>query len=120
MPGGSSVDSKFNVTFVTPAKHLAYAFGSAPWTPSYSPDPRYSTNPSGSPVIISRSGLGSYTVAWIGVDAAIIGSGNVQVSAVGTSNQCKVASQAAETVQVQCFNPAGTATESYFSVLLGS
>jgi hypothetical protein len=120
MPGGSSVDSKFNVTFVTPAKHLAYAFGSAPLTPSYSPDSRYSTNPTGSPIVISRSGLGSYTIAWIGVDAAIIGSGNVQVSAVGTSNQCKVASQAAETVQVQCFDPAGTATESYFSVLLGS
>src|SRR5262249_18215265 len=30
-PAGSPVDSKFTVAFVTPAKHLAYAFGSDPF-----------------------------------------------------------------------------------------
>jgi hypothetical protein len=120
LPGGSSVDAKFSVAFVTPAKHLAYAFGSSPYTDSYSADARYSTNPAGGAIGISRSGLGTYTVYWIGADAAIIGSGNVQVSAVGTSNQCKVVSQAAESVLVQCYSPNGAPTESYFSVLLGS
>jgi hypothetical protein len=119
-PSGSPVDSKFSVAFVTPAKHLAYAFGDQPFSASSSPDPRFASNPAGGAIVITRSALGTYTIYWIGADAAIIGSGNVQVSGVGTSNQCKVASQAAETVLVQCFTAGGTPTDSYFSVLLGS
>lgn len=119
-PFGSPADSRFSLAFLRPAKHLAYALGSDPLAPSYSPDPRYAANPAGGAVVISRITTGTYSVAWIGADAAIFGSGNVQLSGVGSENQCAVASQAAETVLVRCFAATGKATDSYFSVVLGS
>jgi hypothetical protein len=119
-PAGAPVDSRFSVAFLRPAKHLAYAFGDSPFGASYSPDANYATNPAGGAITITRDALGQYIIWWAGVDTAILAAGNVQVSGVGSKNQCKVASQTAETAFVKCYGANGALTDSYFSVLLGS
>jgi hypothetical protein len=121
-PAGALVDSKFSVLFTKPADHLAYAWADQPTTASYSPAAFGTWNPSGGRVAITRSGVGKYTVWWVGVDPEILGRGNVQVTAVayGAGTQCKVTGQGTETAQVQCFAPNGTLVDSYYSVMLGS
>ncbi len=119
-PAGSLVDSKFTVLFVVPSKHLAYAFADQPSATSYSPDPRFSSNPAGGGVSITRSAVGKYTVWWVGVDPEILGAGNVQVTSGGDRTQCKVTGQDAERALVQCLAPNGTLADGYYWVLFGS
>jgi hypothetical protein len=119
-PAGALVDSKFSVLFAVPSRHLAYAYGNQPSAATYTPDPRHSSNPSGGAISITRNAKGKYTVWWAGVDAEILGGGNVQVSAMGDNIQCKVSGQDAEKALVQCFAPNGTLVDGYYMVLLGS
>jgi hypothetical protein len=118
-PAGAPVDSKFAVLFLLPNEHLAYALGDQPSAASYSPQASYSWNPAGGGVTITRSAVGKYTIWWVGVDAKILGAGNVQVGDAGNA-QCKVTNQGAETAQVQCFAPNGTLVDGGYTVLLGS
>jgi hypothetical protein len=121
-PAGAPVDSKFSLLFFTPDDHMAFAYADQPFTATYSPPPAYSSNPAGGAISITRSGVGKYDIWWVGVDAEILGAGNVQVTAMGSAKaqQCKVKGQGPERAQVQCFAPNGTLVDSYFTVLLGS
>ena len=118
---GAPIDSKFNVLFLLPAPRLAFVWAEQPQTGSYSPQSRYRFNPSGGPVTITRIGLGSYTVAWLGADPQIIDGGDVQVTAYGTGNaQCKVERWGGDNVWVRCFGPTGAPMDSQFTALYGS
>ena len=121
-PAGALVDSKFSVLFARPADHLAYALADQPTTPSYTPPVFGAWNPSGGGISIIRSGVGKYSVRWLGADPRILGRGNVQVTPVefGTGTHCKVTGQGSESAQVRCYRPNGTLVDSYYSVMLGS
>jgi hypothetical protein len=121
-PAGALVDSKFGVLFARPADHLAYAFADQPTTASYTPPAFGAWNPTGSGISISRSGVGKYSVRWIGADPRILGRGNVQVTAVefGTGTHCKVTGQGTESAEVRCYRPNGTLVDSQYSLMLGS
>lgn len=118
---GVAVDVNFNVLFLLPSPHLAYAWADQPSTASYTPSPFYSSNPSGGAISIARLGTGRYNVAWSGADAQIFDGGDVQVTAYGGGNaQCKVEGWGSESATVRCFTPNGTLVDSFYTVLLGS
>jgi hypothetical protein len=120
-PAGGLTDSKFTAFIALPAAHLAYAWGDRPTALSYSPFPAYTSTPSGGTVYITRAGPGDYKVEWTGVDAEIIESGTVQVTAYGRGNaQCKAYDVGDEFAIVRCFGPNGLPVDSYYMVLLGS
>lgn len=75
----------------------------------------YSFNPSGSPVTVTRSATGAYSVSFPGLAMT---EGHVQVTGYGGSaNACKVSSWGSSTVFVRCFTPAGAAVDDLFTVL---
>jgi hypothetical protein len=118
---GVAIDSKFNLLFLLPAPHLAYVWADQPVAGSYSPSPFFRFNPSGAPVIISRTAPGSYRVTWQGADPQIIDGGDVQVTAYGAGNaQCKVINWSGDNVFVRCFGPTGVPMDSQFTALYGS
>ena len=120
-PAGAPVDSKFTAFVALPAAHLAYAWGDRPTALSYSPFEAYTSNPSGGTVYIARTGPGDYKVMWSGVDAEIVETGNLQVTAYGPGNaQCKAYDVGDEFAIVRCFGPNGEPVDSYYMVLLGS
>ena len=121
-PAGAMVDSKFSVLFAKAADHLAYALADQPTTASYMPPAYGAWNPAGGGISISRSGVGKYSVRWIGADPRILGRGNVQVTAVefGTGTHCKVTGQGTESAEVRCYRPNGTLVDSQYSLMLGS
>jgi hypothetical protein len=118
---GAGIDSKFNVLFLLPAPRLAYVWADQPVAGSYSPNPNYRFNPSGAPVVISRTATGSYTVTWQGADPQIIDGGDVQVTAYGAGNaQCKVERWTGDNAFIRCFGPTGAPMDSQFTALYGS
>ncbi len=121
-PAGALVDSKFSVIYARPADHLAYAFADQPTSASYAPPAYGAWNPTGGGISISRSGVGKYSIQWMGADPLILGRGTVQVTAVeeGVGTHCKVTGQGIESAQVQCYRANGTLVDSYYSVMLGS
>jgi hypothetical protein len=121
--GGAGVptNSEFNVLFVFPSDHLAYAWADQPSTASYTPSTFYSSNPSGGSITISRLATGRYNVTWTGADPYIFDGGDVQVTAYGGgAAECKVEGWGSESATIRCFMPNGTLVDSYFDVLLGS
>jgi hypothetical protein len=118
---GVPSDTKFNVLFLLPSDHLAYAWANQPSSPNYTPSTFYSSNPTGGAISISRSGTGLYTVSWAGVDPQIFEGGDVQVTAYGGGNaQCKVSSWGSASANVRCFSPSGALVDAFYTVLLGS
>lgn len=119
--GGSLVDTKFNVFFTTPSRHLAYAWGDRPTTLNYTPSPAYGSNPTGGLIYIARLGTGNYKVEWQGIAAEIYEGGTVRANAYGQGNaQCKGVDVGDEFAVVQCFKPDGSPVDSYFMVFFGS
>jgi hypothetical protein len=121
--GGAGVprDTPFNVLFLLPADHLAYAWADQPSSASYTPSTFYSWNPAGGAINISRTGTGRYNVSWTGADPAIFDGGDVQVTAYGGgATQCKVEGGGSASATVRCFAPHGALVDSFFDVLLGS
>jgi hypothetical protein len=125
---GTFADAPFNVLFLLPSDHLAYALADQPSSPSYTPSAFYSSNPTGGTISITRSSMGSYTISWTGVGSDIFDGGDVQVTAYGFSNaQCKVEGWGSALpigsalALVRCFTPGtGTPVDSSFTVLFGS
>jgi hypothetical protein len=75
----------------------------------------YSFNPSGSAITVTRTATGAYTVSFPGLNMT---AGHIQVTAYGGgSNMCKVGSWTPSTVRVRCFDSAGAAANSLFTVL---
>jgi hypothetical protein len=119
---GAPGDTKFNVLFLLPSDHLAYAFAQKPVADSYFPDPNISSNPVGGDISIARLGTGLYEVSWAGIESEIFEGGNPQVTATGTAStaQCKVSEWGAASVLVRCFAPNGALIDTQYNVLFGS
>jgi hypothetical protein len=119
---GAPVDTKFNVLFLLPSNHLAYAFAQKPVADSYSPDPSFSSNPAGGDISITRFGTGRYTVTWTGLEPEIFDGGNPQVTATGVPSnvQCNVSAWDVQAVVVRCFGPDGALMDTQYNVLFGS
>ena len=66
---GDRVDARFDVLFLLPSDHLAYAYADQPTTPSYTPDPFYSSNPGGGTITITRLATGRYSISWPGFNS---------------------------------------------------
>jgi len=115
---GAPKDVPFNVLFVTPKPHLAYAWADQPTASSYKPSTFYSSNPAGT-ISITRLSTGLYDVTFNNFDTQIIGNAAyMEATAYGGSNvQCKVAGgMTNKDVAVYCFTPSGPA-DSYFTVM---
>jgi hypothetical protein len=118
---GNPIDAKFNVLFLLPSDHLAYAWANNSGSPSYTPSSSYSTNPSGGGITATRSGTGQYTMTWTGAGGEFLDGGDVQVTAYGGSNaQCNVIGWGTETVFVACFDPTGVPVDTLYDVFYGS
>jgi hypothetical protein len=111
---------------------LCYVWANSPTTASYSPSSFYSYNANGkaSANIITRTGVGAYTVTCRGVGGAALGGGtgwgpggHVQVTSYGSedADYCKVSSWgtggADFTAFVRCYNHAGGASDNRFDLL---
>jgi hypothetical protein len=119
--GGNPVNAKFNVQFLLPSDHLAYAWANNSASASYTPSTTYSTNPSGGAITAARSGTGEYTMTWTGNSSELLDGGNVEVTAYGGGTaQCKTEGWGSETVFVRCFTPNGVLVDSQYTVFLGS
>ena len=57
---------------------MGYAYANQPSTSNYAPEPFWSWHPTGGNISVERIGTGHYVVNWAGVDAEIIGFGNVR------------------------------------------
>jgi hypothetical protein len=121
-PAGTLTDSKFNVLFLLPTDHLAYAWADQPAAASYSPHSSYSSNPAGGTVSITRSGTGRYYVSWGFADPEIFDWGSMQVTAWGTdATQCKIDGQMHyESAIVLCYAPNGMPADTWYTVMLHS
>ena len=120
---GAPTDSKFNVLFVLPSDHQAYAWADQPALASYTPHSSYSSNPAaGQAVSITRVGAGYYRVHWTLADDEIFDWGSLQVTAWGPDGmQCKIDGQmSGESAVVLCYTPDGTPADTWYSVLYHS
>jgi Papain family cysteine protease len=94
-----------------------YAWANNPTSSSYTPNPAYQYNSSGATNTISRSGVGSYTVAFpnLGVNG-----GTALVTAYGLAATCEVTNWlpvgTAQDVDVRCFNSSGAPVNTAFTV----
>jgi hypothetical protein len=118
---GGPVNAKFNVLFLLPSDHLAYAWADDPTSASYTPDSTYSSNPSGGGITADRSGPGQYVMTWSGAGPEFLDGGDVQVTAYGGGKaQCKVESWGSNDVSVRCFRPTGAPVDSRYVIFYGS
>ncbi len=92
-PGGTLVDPGFVISVIpagaTPAS-VAYAWALQPTTANYAADATYSYNPSGGAVNIVRSGTGSYTMTFAGLQGSLFDGGDVHVTADQVGGWCNV------------------------------
>jgi hypothetical protein len=117
---GSPADTKFNVQFIGRTARAGYAWANEPSSPSYTPNPRYSSNNGGGAIQITRNSVGRYVVTFNGLGATLLDGGDVQVTAYGSNSQCKEEFWGPESVSVRCFAPGGALIDSYFDVLMMS
>ena len=93
-----------------------YAYAWVPGGAAPAVSAQYSLNSANGPITVSRGGTGTYTVTF--TNSGIDTGWSVQATAYGTnSNYCNVESWGGSQVIVDCFNTAGTAADSDFSVL---
>jgi hypothetical protein len=117
---GSPADTRFNVQFMGRSDHAGYTLADQPGSSSYTPTARFTSNPGGGAVQISRSAVGQYLVTFNGLGATLIDGGDVQVTGYGSNSQCKVEYWGGDTVSVRCFAPGGAFVDSFFDVLFMS
>jgi hypothetical protein len=106
------------------APQVSYAWANHPTASQYDPEPVYSHNASGGRIMISRGGVGVYTLRFVGFGGKGAGGGHVQVTAYGAgADQCKVASWGYAApdfiVNVRCFQPNGAPADTRYTVLAG-
>jgi hypothetical protein len=119
--GGNPVNAKFNVQFLLPSDHLAYAWANNSTSASYTPSALYSDNPSGGGITATRSGVGQYDMTWTGAGAELLDGADVQVTAYGGGTaQCKVDGWGGDSVGVHCFTPGGVPIDSQYTIFYGS
>jgi hypothetical protein len=118
--GRELTDTRFIVTYQNnsglQSYHAGFAWGHNRTAASYFPDPLFAFNSKfggSTPVQITRSGTGRYSVDFPGLD---LSGGNVQVTAwSGDWEYCKVVGWSA-TVNVACFNYDGSPRDALFNV----
>jgi hypothetical protein len=121
---GAAADSTFTVLFTKPVEatpDLFYVWANDADAPApYAPDPDYSYDASGGAIEIERTGEGSYTVTFPGLDELSVESGaHVQVTAYGASNRiCETEGWEGEAVSVTCYDAAGNQADTVFSALV--
>jgi hypothetical protein len=96
-----------------------YVWADNPTAASYTPNLTYTGNPSNSPVSITRTGMGQYTVSFQNFGGHGQAGGNVQVTAYGGYNEyCKVVNWNSSgtdfLVNVHCFTPLGYPVDTRF------
>ena len=99
----------------TVANVAAYVWANNSTSASYTPSTSYSYNSAGGAITITRSSTGTYSVTFGNLS---INSGDVQVSAYGSSAHCNVTSWGGSSVSVACYAPNGTAVDSDYTVLV--
>lgn len=121
--GGDPADIGFSLMqyeggLVTPS---AYVWANEPASDTYTPDTRYQFNSTGEEITISRADAGTYHVNLPGQGME---SGNVQISAAnsGPGVSCELERWALgdadlKTIEVYCFDSAGTRVDSSFTLL---
>ncbi len=111
-------DSRYDVAvvlnnIVTNARVAAYAWANDMSTASYTPNASYSYNSGGGAITAARTAAGTYTMTFAGLT---ISSGDMQVSAYGSNRNCNVQSWGTSTVNVRCYDNAGTLADSLYTV----
>ena len=107
---GNQRDTTYTVMVTRPktvADRLGYALADQATSGSYIPDTDFSYNSSGGEVLITRSGVGAYSVKLAGLGGGAQSGGNVQVTAHGPGDEsCKAESWVSTgpdfTVLVRC------------------
>jgi len=98
-----------------------YVWANEPATASYIPSTTYSFNSSGGAIKITRSGVGTYSVRFAGLNA--VSGGNVLVTAYGSGSEtCKVVSWnhiGDFLADVRCFNHLGNPVDTMYTVRVG-
>ena len=118
---GNPLSADFSLLYqsrtVPPGGNTGFVWADQPTASSYTPASDYSFNSSGGTNTITRQGVGNYVVTLPGLR----GGGNPQVTAYGsTAAHCEVASwtkaNTTASVNVLCFNPAGSLSDGYFDL----
>ena len=123
-PSGTPIDSRFVIAVIpagaAPAA-IGYAWANQPSATTYTPNATFSYNPGGA-VTVTRSAAGQYALTFSGLNAANVIGGDVRATAYEATNRCVVASWDTSTadivVNVNCYNLAGTLTDSEYQVLI--
>jgi choice-of-anchor B domain-containing protein len=102
---------------------LGYAWADQPAAAIYEPSPTYAFNSAGGPITVNRQGTGRYSVRFAGLGGQGTVGGNVEVTPYGTDLvRCKVdgwnSGSADFIANVVCFDPAGTAADARYTVLV--
>jgi len=106
------------------AEPKGFVWGNQPAAPSYVPDPVYAYNSTGGGITITRLGMGSYRILFVGLSAAGAGhKSNVQVTAYAERTTCNTGGWSAAgpdlNVTVTCFYiPDGSMHDSKFTALV--
>lgn len=94
---------------------FAYVWANNPSAASYTPNTLYSYSSSGGAITITRVGVGHYRVAFSGLS---LNRGHVQVSKYGAgAGTCHVEEWFGGSVWVLCYNAAGAAADSTYTVM---
>jgi Divergent InlB B-repeat domain len=121
--GGVAADSGFTVLALSGIndKGIGFAFANQPKEASYSPVASASYNPSGAPIVITRSATGTYQIVFDNLSDGA--GGTVQVNAVSSNAICNSAgwtssssSSQTFTANVNCFDPTGAPFDSQFLI----
>lgn len=128
-PAGINVDSEFSILVTEAdgrpkmgsARVAAYVWAGSESTSSYQADTGYSyANGPNANITITRNGTGDYTVDFnkaISNDTIPFGGGgNVQVTSYGANTNCTISIWVNATAGVTCFDSAGAAADSKFSL----
>ena len=124
---GSLADSAFDLTFLAannllgvPKLFSGYVWANNASAAAYTPAKPYQYSSANAVNTVSRSGVGVYTVELPGLGRSVA-TGDVQVTAYGSTNDfCQVGSWGSsgsnELVTVHCFDPAGGAADSEYTL----
>ena len=123
-PTGANVDAAFTVAVIpagaAPAG-VGYAWANLDTSASYTPDTTYSYNSSGGAISATRSGVGTYQMAFAGLAAGLVG-GDVRVTSYNSLARCKVASWSSGgadlLANVNCYTPTGSLVDSDYTILV--
>lgn len=112
---GALVDSRFSLLY-THDDDSAYVWAHSPSTAGYTPSPVWSHNPSGRPIRITRSGVGSYAVHFPGYTGA--DGGNVEVTSYSSGDvRCVSNGWGDQVAYVRCRDSADNPVDSAFDLL---